>query len=325
MTQANVAHADLDPVPLEKCAYALSIVLALFAAYAWLARGGVWEWLGGAGDTTALSQLTPLFILFAVLALVLQISSNVAAAAARQALAFDDKGDMRRDFGRAQLLMIAGGAYNTFSLHHAVAFTGVLGYEWWADPVAWGLGAILAFYEPGQYWIDASLKVKLAERRALADAQRRAEQEERDNRWRDHDLSRRALEGPATQRPVTSQSHTAQPRRSGVSRAARTGGKIVMGAGAAQGVTADALAQDVTLPSEEAVRVSQAHAGEDPRVAEACRLRDKGMFRAEVAQAMGCSERTVTRLWSKAERENQAALTPVSSQGDLLAPLATAS
>lgn len=312
MTQSYAPTAELEPVPLEKCAYTLSIVLGVFAAYAWLARGGVWEAIGAwaQGERVAtLSQMTPLFIVFAVLSLVLQISSNVAAAAARQAIAFDVKGDMRQDIGRAQMLMVAGGFYNMFSLHHAVAFTGVLGFEWWAEPLAWAIGFVLAGYEPGQYWVDRSLRVKLAERRAQADAAFRAEQAERNERVHQQTLERIEASKP-TQAPANDQTapqSSVQRRGDGPG---RTASKVIMGATAASGVAADAAARDVHLPVEQAAHHAPAHAGVDPQVARALALRDQGKFRREVADEMGVSERTVTRLWKKGEEQNRAVSAP---------------
>lgn len=291
MSATHVTHAEIEPVPLEKCGYALSLVLGAFAAIAWLARGGVWEAIGAAftgRDITSLSQMTMLFVVLAILSVVVQFSSNVATAAARQALAFGGP-DARADFDKARLLMIAGGAFNAVSLHHAIQFSGFLGDDLTAEIVSWIAGGVLAFYEPGQYWVGASLNVKAAERRASIEASRRVQDDQRNATRHEQNL--------------------ALARASSDAGKIITGGAIALAPGAAFAETAPPA-----LPMPRLENVARAHAGDDARVAEAVRLKDRYRrelgdgWRAAVAAEMKCSERTVSRYLSRAAAANKQAL-----------------
>lgn len=154
--------SDQKPLPLEQCGLALSWTLAVFGGWAWLLSAGLWT-----GELTAKS---PGFVLLAALSVVLQIASNYSAAAARRARALG----LTESFNWAVRLMIAGGAYNAFSLHHAWMATGLipelfpLTVESMAAnaPILF-LSLTLAFFEPALYWIDEALKGEFAARAAL--------------------------------------------------------------------------------------------------------------------------------------------------------------
>lgn len=154
---------DQKPLPLEQCGLALSWTLAVFGGWAWLMSAGLWT-----GELTAKS---PGFVLLAALSVVLQIASNYSAAAARRARALE----LTESFNWAVRLMIAGGAYNAFSLHHAWMATGLipelfpLTVESMAAnaPILF-LSLVLAFFEPALYWIDEALKGEFAARAAMA-------------------------------------------------------------------------------------------------------------------------------------------------------------
>lgn len=285
MIPMTTAHAlpepELQRLPLQECAYALSIALAAFAAWAWLSSAGVWAAMGGLRG--ALAPQAAGFILLAALSFIVQIAANVAAAAARQAQA----AGLPKEFERARVLMILGGAYNAVSLHHAFSLVGFLSGD--MALLIWPLAGALAFYEPAQYWIDEALAGARAERKARADAAERAERDA--IRQRQERLEARRTE----QANVTPLARKAA---------------LVAGAGATA-LTGQAAAsepfQGIDPPMNDAPYAQRAHAGADARVAQAMAL--KGRFtRAEVARKMRVSESTVTRLWRAGDAANKAAL-----------------
>lgn len=168
-----ISDHDLKPLPLELVGRVLSLCLAVFGAWAWLLSAGFW--------TGAVSAQSAGFVLLAVLSVVLQIASNYAAAAARRASAYQLAASYRWAIG----LMLAGGAYNAFSLHHAWEATGLVGplLPLTAESVVANgpiavLSIALAGFEPAIYWIDEALRAEASARQAQAEsaaAERRAE------------------------------------------------------------------------------------------------------------------------------------------------------
>jgi hypothetical protein len=159
-----MAHAHILPdLPLERIGLALSWTLAIFGAWGWLFAAGVWT-----GDVTARSAG---FVLLAVLAIVVQIASNYAAAAARRARTWELWGSHRW----AVALMVCGGLFNAYSLHHAWEVTGAvppmtqltLAAAIAAAPVLLiSLG--VSMFEPAIYWINEALAAEGAARRQPA-------------------------------------------------------------------------------------------------------------------------------------------------------------
>jgi hypothetical protein len=286
-TAFALPEPELKRLPLQECAYALSIALACFAAWAWLASAGLWVWIAGAGSLTPQAAG---FVLLAALSFIVQIAANVAAAAARQA----QSAKLPAEFERARVLMILGGAYNAVSLHHAFSLVGFLSGD--MALLIWPLAGALAFYEPAQYWIDEALAHERDARKARADAGQRAELEKIRER---QDRMQARQQGDN----VTAIS---EPRERGLARKAA----LTAGAGATvlagHGAAAETF-QGVDLVQDGATIVAQAHAGADARVAQAMAL--KGRYtRAEAARHLRVSERTMTRLWKAGDEANRAAL-----------------
>lgn len=278
---AAIVEPELKRLPLQECAYALSVALAAFAAWAWLSSAGVWAALGGLRG--ALAPQAAGFILLAALSFIVQIAANVAAAAARQA----QTAGLPKEFERARVLMILGGAYNAVSLHHAFALVGFLAGD--MALLIWPLAGALAFYEPAQYWIDEALAGARSERKARADVAERA-----------------ALEAiRARQERIDARRH--EP--SNVTLLARKAA-IVAGAGATalsgQAAASEPL-QAIDPQNNDAVVEAPAHAGADARVAKAMALKGR-MTRAQAARKMQVSESTMTRLWRAGDAANRAAL-----------------
>ena len=175
LTPDNDASAQLERLPLKECAVALTLVLAAFAAWAWLQAAGMWSFLAGGFDPSALAPMAPGFIVLAALSFVVQMASNIAAAAARHAIYLADGGNeaIRNDVVRAQALMFIGGCYNAWSLHHALSIIGLVDGSWQGEAGAWVIALVLAFYEPAQWWVDSSLRVALAEVEAKEESKRR--------------------------------------------------------------------------------------------------------------------------------------------------------
>lgn len=280
-TTITAPEPELQRLPLQECAYALSVALAAFAAWAWLSSAGVWAALYGLRD--ALSEQTPGFVLLAALSFIVQIAANVAAAAARQAQA----ANLPKEFERARMLMILGGAYNAVSLHHAFTLVGFLSGD--MALLIWPLAGALAFYEPAQYWIDEALAGARAERKAKIEAHDRAERDAIRARQDKLD-ARRHEQGNVT--------HIGR-RTAAV---AGAGATVLTGAAAASEPY-----QGVDPQSNDAVIEARAHAGADARVAQAMALRGR-MTRAEAARKMRVSESTMTRLWRAGDRANREAL-----------------
>lgn len=194
-TATALPEPELQRLPLQECAYALSIALAAFAAWAWLSSAGVWAAFSGSGD---LAPQAAGFILLAALSFIVQIAANVAAAAARQAQACK----LPKEFDRARALMFLGGAFNAVSLHHAFELVGFLTGD--MAFLIWALAGALAFYEPAQYWIDEALAHERELRKARAEAAYEAKQAERLSRLEAADRARRAAsEAPAETSNVT--------------------------------------------------------------------------------------------------------------------------
>jgi hypothetical protein len=279
-TAFALPEPELKRLPLQECAYALSIALACFAAWAWLASAGVWAWVFDGG---ALTPQAAGFVLLAALSFIVQIAANVAAAAARQAQA----AGLPKEFDRARVLMILGGAYNAVSLHHAFSLVGFLAGD--MALLIWPLAGALAFYEPAQYWIDEALAHERAARKARVEAADRAERDA--IRARQEKLEAKRVE----QGNVTPLARKAA---------------VVAGAGAAafsgQAAASEPF-QAFDAPQIDAPYAQQAHAGADARVAQAMALKGR-MTRAEVARKMRVSESTVTRLWRAGDAANKAAL-----------------
>lgn len=225
------SEPELERLPLQECAYALSIALACFAAWAWFASAGVWAAIG-AGSLAPLVPQAAGFILLAVLSFIVQIAANVAAAAARQAQTYK----LPNEFQRARVLMILGGAFNAVSLHHAFTLVGFLTGDF--AFLVWALAGALAFYEPAQYWIDEALAHERAGRAAKRDAAERAANEARNNRLDAEDRRRRDVSAPSSQ-PSNVESLDAGRRRS------RGGGRAVLAAGLAAASPLAANAADL--------------------------------------------------------------------------------
>lgn len=159
-----MSHAHILPdLPLERIGLALSWTLAIFGAWGWIFAAGVWT-----GDVTARSAG---FVLLAVLAIVVQIASNYAAAAARRARTWELWGSHKW----AVALMVCGGLFNAYSLHHAWEITGAvppiteltLAAAIAAAPVLLiSLG--VSMFEPAIYWINEALAAEGAARRQPA-------------------------------------------------------------------------------------------------------------------------------------------------------------
>jgi hypothetical protein len=296
-TAFALPEPELKRLPLQECAYALSIALACFAAWAWLASAGAWAALV-AWDGSKFTPQAAGFILLAALSFIVQIAANVAAAAARQAQATN----LPKEFERARTLMILGGAYNAVSLHNAFSLVGFLSGEpvlGFLPPelLVWPIAAALAFYEPAQYWIDEALAHERDARKARAEAAQRAELEK---------IRERQDRLAARQPPSDNVTPMPAPREKGLARKAG----LTIGAGATalagHGAAAETF-QGVDLVQDGAVVVAQAHAGADARVAQAMAL--KGRYtRAEAARKLRVSERTMTRLWKAGDEANRAAL-----------------
>lgn len=148
------AGHELEPLPLWQTGVALSSAIAIFGTWAWLEKAGVW--------THVVTSKSAGFILFAALSVILQASSNFAAAAARRARSFG----LHRSFQWAVGLMTMGGAYNAFSFHNALDVCGMLGPD--ADAflqvVLFVISIGIAGYEPALYWIDEALRAESDER-----------------------------------------------------------------------------------------------------------------------------------------------------------------
>lgn len=234
-TAVALPEPELKRLPLQECAYALSIALACFAAWAWLASAGVWAAAFGAGS---LSDQAAGFVLLAVLSFIVQIAANVAAAAARQALAYK----LAKEFERARGLMILGGAFNAVSLHHAFDLVGFLAGDWaW---LAWALAVSLAFYEPAQYWIDEALAHERELRRARQEAAERAERDairQRQERLDAEARQRREAQTAASQTPKPA-SNVADLDGARNKRRARVGTAVATGLGALSPMAANAEA-----------------------------------------------------------------------------------
>lgn len=129
-----------------------------------------------------------------------------------------------------------------------------------------------------------------------AHAKRQADEEEELRRIRQRqdkeDAERRKLLPAPLPKNVT----RLKPRQR-IAKAAAIAGAVAVGQAAA---VVPAMATDA--PMVDTTKTAPAHAGDNARVAEACRLRDSGMTQAEVAKAMGCSTRSVSRYWSIANR-----------------------
>lgn len=154
------AGHELKPLPLWQTGVALSGAIAIFGAWAWLEKAGVWS--------LTVTSKSAGFILFAALSVILQVASNFAAAAARRARSFG----LRRSFQWAVGLMSMGGAYNAFSFHSALEVCGMLGPD--ADGMLQFVLILIsvgvAGYEPALYWIDEALRAETDERAKLAAA-----------------------------------------------------------------------------------------------------------------------------------------------------------
>lgn len=290
MTSASITmpEPELQRLPLQECAYALSVALAMFAAWAWLSSAGVWAAMTGLRD--AMAPQAAGFILLAALSFIVQIAANVAAAAARQA----QHAGLPKEFERARVLMILGGAYNAVSLHHAFALVGFMTGD--MAFLIWPLAGALAFYEPAQYWIDEALAGARAERKARADAFERAELQAIRDRQDRADARRSASPGRADN--VTSFPDVAR-------KAALTAGAGAV-ALSGQAVATEPF-QGLDRVHDGAVIMAHAHAGADLRVAQAMALKGR-LTRAEAARKLRVSERTMTRLWKAGEDANRAAL-----------------
>lgn len=286
MSAQDHLEPELDRVPLRECAYALSLVLAVFAAWAWLESGGIWAWGAGTGEPAPQAAG---FVLLAVLSFIVQIAANIAAAAARQAQA----AKLGNEFFRARVLMLLGGAYNAVSLHHAFELVGFLAGDW--APLAWGLAVSLAFYEPAQYWIDEALAHVRAERIAKREAAEQAFQDTRERDRRAHLLALEEAQRRGRER------ETAQALMSAPSAPARTGAKVVPLASArrkksvvAQVAKAAAIG-GVMLSGAAAAKVARPHA---PPVEPAPRTQNlsgvtpaqRAEAKALLAQGVGPSE-----------------------------------
>lgn len=243
MTSASLAtpEPELQRLPLQECAYALSVALAAFAAWAWLSSAGVWAALGGLRG--ALAPQAAGFILLAALSFIVQIAANVAAAAARQAQACK----LPKEFERARTLMLLGGAYNAVSLHHAFSLVGFLSGD--MALLIWPLAGALAFYEPAQYWIDEALAHERADRKAKRDAAEQAAMDahhERNRRLDDEARQRREASQNAGGTSVVTNLDAHRPRRR---RASQTALAIAAAAAAPMAANAAEIGQGVQAPA----------------------------------------------------------------------------
>ncbi|MCL4715439.1 MAG: hypothetical protein KJZ75_11060 [Hyphomonadaceae bacterium] len=293
MTHAvTTPEPELQRLPLQECAYALSIALACFAAWAWLSSAGVWAALYGLRG--ALSAATPGFVLLAVLSFIIQIAANVAAAAARQAQA----ANLPKEFERARTLMLLGGAYNAVSLHHAFTLVGFLSGD--MALLIWPLAGALAFYEPAQYWVDEALAHARAERKARADAQWEAKQEERRERLAAEERARRAASERGVETTnVTTLDTTKKRRRSGVGTAiaATAAAATPMAANALEPDTRPAIVQSAERPAE--ARVPSMEEVQDARY----QLHMKGVVPSyrTVAAHIGVRKCDIEQVWPKGQ------------------------
>lgn len=154
------AEHELKPLPLWQTGIALSGAIATFGAWAWLQKADVW--------TLTTTSVSAGYILLATLSVVLQVASNLAAAAARRARSFG----LTRSFQWSVALMTAGAAYNAFSFHNALEVCGMIGPD--ADAsmklVLTIISIGVAGYEPAIYWIDEALRAETDTRRAAIGA-----------------------------------------------------------------------------------------------------------------------------------------------------------
>lgn len=289
-TAVATPEPELQRLPLQECAYALSVVLAAFAAWAWLSSAGVWAALSGLRG--ALSAQTAGFVLLAALSFIVQIAANVAAAAARQAQA----ANLPKEFERARVLMLLGGAYNAFSLHHAFTMVGFLSGD--AALLTIPLAAALAFYEPAQYWVDEALAHARAERKARADAVWEAKQEDRRRRLEAEAQARRAASEPAAETGnVTTLDATKRRRRSGVGTAiaATAAATTPMAANALEPQARPAIVQSAERPAE--ARVPSMEEVQDARY----QLHIKGVVPSyrTVAAHIGVRKCDIEAVWPK--------------------------
>lgn len=293
MTSASLAtpEPELQRLPLQECAYALSVALAAFAAWAWLASAGVWAAFSGTGD---LAPQAAGFILLAALSFIVQIAANVAAAAARQAQACK----LPKEFERARVLMILGGAYNAVSLHHAFSLVGFLSGD--MALLIWPLAGALAFYEPAQYWIDEALAHEREHRKAKRDAAEQAAADARAERMRRLDEEarqrREASQNTGGTSPVTNLDTHRRRRRGGLQTALATAAAVAspMAANAAEAQPA-AIVQQAERPPEP--RVPSMEEVEDARY----QLNLKGVrpsFRT-VAAHIGVRKCDIEAVWPK--------------------------
>lgn len=262
-TAVATSEPELQRLPLQECAYALSIALAAFAAWAWLASAGVWVAIFAAGE---LAPQAAGFILLAALSFIVQIAANVAAAAARQAQA----AKLPKEFDRARVLMFLGGAYNAVSLHHAFELVGFLSGD--MAFLIWPLAGALAFYEPAQYWIDEALAHERNDRKAKREAAEQAAADARAERSRRLDEEarqrREASQAPPQTPSVTNLDAHRRRRRRGLQTAMAVGvaGLSPMAANAGempQGVSPPAVVQSEQRPAE--ARVPSMEEVEDAR------------------------------------------------------------
>lgn len=291
------SEPELQRLPLQECAYALSIALAAFAAWAWLASAGVWAAMFGAGE---LAPQAAGFILLAALSFIVQIAANVAAAAARQAQACK----LPKEFDRARALMFLGGAYNAFSLHHAFEMVGFLSGA--AALLTIPMACALAFYEPAQYWIDEALAHERNDRKAKRDAAEQAAADaraERNRRLDDEARHRReASQAPAQTGGVANLAEHRGRKRRAVQTAAgvllATSSPMAANAGEiSQGVPAPAYVQTEQRPAQ--ARVPSMEEVEDARY----QLNLRGVrpsFRT-VAAHIGVRKCDIEAVWPKGQ------------------------
>lgn len=297
MTSASVTlpEPELQRLPLQECAYALSVVLAAFAAWAWLASAGLWALIFGTGE---LAPQAAGYVLLAALSFIVQIAANVAAAAARQAQA----AKLPREFERARVLMILGGAYNAVSLHHAFEMVGFLAGD--MALLIWPLAGALAFYEPAQYWIDEALAGARAERKARIEAAERAEREAiraRQDRLDVEARQRRERENAPAETSagtgnVTSLDAGRRRRRSGV------GTAVAAAAAAASPLAANAMERQPPAIIEPAERPPEARVPSMEEVQDArYQLHMKGVVPSyrTVAAHIGVRKCDIEAVWPK--------------------------
>mgnify|MGYP006935471556 CR=1 FL=1 len=158
--------------PLLQCGIALSVAVGGFAVVGWLLKGGLLPWPGWA-DLTAQSAI-PAF--YSVLAVIAQGTTAVASMAARRADSFGLEGSGRWARG----VIGAGGLWNAYSLHNAFDQATGADASLWDAAVVWVVSLAIAFMEIAVYFIDESLKAKIAEARAAADAESIEDARQRD-------------------------------------------------------------------------------------------------------------------------------------------------